>query len=131
MKTLIEVKVSDIVNSIDTLKEFILLPLKAKVAYHVARLTREIDKENVLFQERRNALIGKYAEKDEDGKVKVDEVGQMKVAPDNIEAFVKELNEVLETNVQLNVEKIKLDDLDCEINSQMMINLMPFIEVEE
>ena len=131
MKILIEVTTEDIINSVDPLKEFITFPLKAKVAYQVARLVREIEKEYNLFQERRSAAIHKFADKDKNDEVKVDENGQIHVAKENVETFTKEINELLESKVELNAEKIKLNDLNCDVSSQMMINLMPFIEIEE
>ena len=73
---------------------------------------------------------GKYVLSTND-EVKVDENGQIHVAKENVETFTKEINELLESKVELNAEKIKLNDLNCDVSSQMMINLMPFIEIEE
>lgn len=131
MKILIEVKIEDIINSVDPLKEFITFPLKAKVAYQVARLVREIEKEYNLFQERRRETIRKFADKDENGEVKIDDNGQIHVAKENVAVFTKEINELLESKIELNIEKVRLDDLNCDVSPQMMINLMPFIEIEE
>lgn len=127
MKKLIKVKIADIVNSTDALKELVKMPLKAKTAYHVARLGREVEKEYNLFQEKRMDLVKKYAIKDENGEPIV-ENEQISVAPENIETFKNEINELAASEVELNVEKIKLDDLNCDLRAEQISRLMEFIE---
>lgn len=116
------------VASVETLDNFCQMPLKAKTAYHVARLVREVERENGLFQEKRNALIQKYCKKDEKGEPIVNEEQMMSVAPENMKVFLDEINELLDSEISLNVEKIKIDDITCEVSPQMMNRLMVFIE---
>ena len=128
---MIEVTIGEIIESIDAFKEIVKFPLKAKIAYQVARLAREIEKEHGLFQEKRTELIKKYADKNEKGELIINSNNQFTVAEKNVEVFKKELGELLDNKVELNAQKIKLDDFDCEINTQQMMALMPYLDVEE
>ena len=125
---MIKVKVCELIESIDTFKNIITLPVKAKTAYQIARLIREIDKEVNLFQEKRADLIKKYATRDENNEIVTNDEGIITVDVANTGMFNQEINELLETTVELNANKITIDDFDCAINSQQMLAIMPFIE---
>lgn len=124
---MIEVKVADLLNSIDAIKNLMTYPIKSRVAYQIARLAREIDNEYKIFDEARVNLIKKYGKKDENGELIVSENGQWTV-DENIEEFNKEFEELTETPLQINADRINLDSLNCDLSPETMMKLMPFIE---
>lgn len=130
MRILIEVTVEEIVDSTSVVKQMMNMAMKSRVAYQIARLARELENELKTFENERMKLIQKYGEKDENGDLKTDENGQYTIPKDNIKEFGDESNELLETKVELNVNKIKLEDLDCELNPGQILRIMPFVEEE-
>lgn len=129
---MITVKLNDILNSEETLKKLMDVSMKGKVAYKLARIAREVDKESQLFSDERNKLIEKYAERDEEGNYKPNEDGQIYIDTKNLEKvgqFSNELSELLETEIEVNVEKLSLDDLDeTGLTPKDFNKLMAFIE---
>lgn len=129
---MITVKVNDILNSEDTLKKLMDVPMKGRVAYKLARIGREVDKESQLFNDERNKLIEKYAERDEEGNYVYNADGQIYIDIKNTEKvrqFSNELNELLETEIEVNAEKLSLDELDeTGLTPKDFNKLMAFIE---
>jgi len=90
---------------------------------------REVDKELTLFNETRSNLIKKYGEKDEKGELKIDENGNCKFIPENIEKFYSEMDDILNNIIELNANKIELKDLEnLDFTPIEMVVLEPFIE---
>lgn len=127
---MINISLRELVDSSETMKKLSQKSLKGKTAYYIARLLREIDKELTLFNETRGNLIKKYGEKDENGDLKIDENGICKFIPEEMEKFYSEMNDILNNIIELNANKINLNDLE-ELNftPNEMIALEPFIEV--
>lgn len=111
---MIEVKMETIINSIPSLQKIISREMKTKVAFQIARLSREIERESNLFQEYKKQLVEKYGLRKENNELVVDERGNYNIEPKNIEAFNKEMQEILNEMVTLNANKIALSDLENE-----------------
>lgn len=126
---MIEITLSELMDSASVMQELAKKPMKTKAAFQTARLMREIEKEYSLFQESRKGLIDKYADKDENGEPKADENGNYTVPKENIEEFNKELKEMLDQTLSLNVEPISLEDLgDADFTPADMMLLAPFMK---
>ena len=126
---MINITLRELVDSSDTMKKLSQKSLKGKIAYYIARLLREIDKELTLFNETRGTLIKKYGEKDENGELKIDENGNCKFSPEATERFYSEMNDILNNVIELNANKINLNDLEeLDFTPTEMIILEPFIE---
>lgn len=129
---MITVKLNDVLNSEETLKKLMDVPMKGKVAYKIARIAREVDKESQLFNDGRNKLIEKYAERDEENNFILNNDGQAYIDIENsekVEQFSNELKELLETEIEVNAEKLTLDDLDeAGLTPKDFNQLMTFIE---
>lgn len=109
---MIKVQINDLLNSTEALQKLSKTDLKAKLAWQVARLLKAADKEIQEFNETRLKLIQKYGEKDESGELITDEKGNCKILPDSLDSFSTELNELVNSEIELNVNKIAIDDLD-------------------
>lgn len=129
---MIAVKISDLVNSTETLQKLSQKDFKAKLAWSIARLLKAAEVEIQNFNETRMSLIRKYGEKDENGELITDENGNCKIVPEIISEFNKELNEVVDTEVEINANKINMDLLEnIDFTPSEMAILEPFIEFEE
>lgn len=113
----------DIINT-SVFNEINKKELKAKVAFQLARIAREINKEIELYQSSKKELFDKYVIKNNDGTWKVDDQGNMHVPPEEIDNFNKDFNDLLNTIIKLNVEPINLDDLNNETFTIEQMNIL-------
>lgn len=126
---MIQVTLNDILNNAEIFRELSTKVLPVKTAFKVARLIRELDKENITFDESRRKIIEKYAERDDNGVIKQTPEGNIQLQQDKIEECNNELVELLNTTIEINVDKINIDALsDIELTPAQMINLEAFIE---
>lgn len=126
------IKINDLLNSIDILQKLSKMELKAKLAWQVARLLKAAEKEIQEFNETRMNVITKYGEKDENDQLITDDNNNCKIQKEHIEDFTNELNELVKSEVEINANKLKIDDLaDLEFTPADMAQLEPFLEIEE
>jgi len=114
---MITLKLGQIVQSTNALKELIATKLPIKISYQLNRLSREIDAELKIFEEKRIELIKEFGVKDE-------ESGETKVSPENIAEFMKKFDELSAIEVNLNyADKIKVEDLgDIKMEASNIID---------
>jgi len=129
---MISITLEQLINSTDGLKGLSQKSLKARSAYAVSKIIKAADAEMNTFNETRMELIRKYGEKDESGNLNSDENGNVRILPESLEDFNKELQELLKTTVEINANKIRMEDLDdVEFTPTEMAQLDEFIEFEE
>lgn len=129
---MISVKLEQLVNSTDALRGLSQKSLKARSAYAVSKILKAADTEMTNFNEARMELIKKYGEKDENGELKQDEKGNVRVEPEFIQSFSDELKDLLDTEVEISANKISIGDLgDVEFTPAEMAQLEDFIEFDE
>lgn len=126
---MIEIEMRDMLNSMEVLQKLSNKSLKTKVAFQLARIIREVNKEYELFQNSREKLIVKYAEQDENGQPKVNEQNNYQIIPNKINEFNKEIQELLDSHIEINAEPIYIDDIeDLNFTPTEMMMLMSFIK---
>lgn len=129
---MIKVKIADLVNSTETLQKLAQKDFKAKLAWSIARLLKSAEVEIQSFNEARMNLIKKYGEKDENGELVTDENGNCKIENESINEFSNELNELINTEVEINANKISLDLLeDVDFTPSEIAILEPFVDIDE
>ena len=129
---MITVKISDLLNSTDTLQKLAQKDFKAKLAWSIARLLKAAEAEIQSFNETRMTLIKKYGDKDENGELITDDKGNCKIGNDVLNEFTTELNELVNTEVEINANKIKIDLLaDIDFTPSDMAILEPFVDIGE
>ena len=80
--------------------------LKAKVAYRIGKLCKQLNDEIKLFDEQRNKLIQQYSDgKNEDGADVVTDSNKIKIVQEQIA-------ELLEEEISDDIQKINISDLD-------------------
>ena len=128
---MITVKLSDLVNSTETLQKLAQKDFKAKLAWSISRLLKAADAEIQNFNEARMELIKKYGEKDENGELISDENGNCKISPESTKDFNTEFVDLINSEVEINANKLQLDLFeDTNFTPSDMAILEPFIEME-
>lgn len=129
---MITVKISDLLNSTETLQKLSQKDFKAKLAWTISRLLKAAEKEIQEFNETRMTLIKKYGEKDENGELITDDKGNCKIENETLTQFSTELNELINSEIELNANKIDIALLeDLEFTPADMAALEPFVEMGE
>ena len=125
---MITVTLQDMVNSLNLINSLMNQSLKAKTAYKIARIAREIEKEYKLFDEARLKLINEYGKKDDDGQL-IEENGNYIINPDNVVDYNNAADELLNTVIEINIEPIDVEELDgIELTPQQMIVLESYLK---
>lgn len=101
----------EIVNTINTLSELNTMQLPIKVAYAVSKNTIKIESELSVYNAEKSKLVNKYGEKDEEGKVIADELGNINILEEHRDDWNRDIQELLSIENEVDIHKIKLDDL--------------------
>lgn len=129
---MIKLKISDLLNSTEVLQKLASKELKAKLAWQVSRMLKAAEKEMQDFNETRMNLIKKYGEKDSKGELITDDNGNCKILPTSTEAFSSELNELIGSEVEINANKIKIEDIESiDFTPAEMAQLEAFVDFGE
>lgn len=129
---MIRVKISQLVDSTDILRKLSQKDFKAKLAWSIARLLKAAETEIQSFNDTRMSLINKYGQKDENGQLITDEKGNCQIEHECLTDFSNELNELLNTEIEINANKIDIALLeDLEFTPADMAQLEPYIEMGE
>lgn len=117
-----------IVNDANLLGNLTHKQLPIKVSYAIAKNISKIEKELEIYDKERQKLIDKYCLKDEEGNL-IDENNQFKIADGNLESWNKDMNELLDIEIDINIHKFSKDDLfnsNCNITPAelMLIDYM-------
>lgn len=129
---MITITINDLLNSVETLQKIAQKDFKAKLAWSIARILKSAEVEIQSFNDTRMNLIKKYGEKDEKGELITDEKNNCKIMPENTETFTEELNELINTEVEINANKINFNLFEnIDFTPSDMAALEPFIEFEE
>ena len=114
-----KLKLSEIVGNIEGIKALAVVELPIKVSYNIKRLVRKLQPEIDTYQEARNAIINELGELDE--KTKETKV----VDPEKLKEFAKRVTELLEVEVEIDFEPIKISDLgDIKVSSNALVDWM-------
>ncbi len=125
---MINTTLNDILNNNDIFRQVYQSPMPARTAFKIARLIRELEKENTTFNESRDKILEKYAMRDDNGAM-MQEDNQVMISPDRAEDFQKEIDSLLKTSVEINADKLTLDDLaDVSLSPKQIIDLGNFLE---
>lgn len=126
---MIKLKLNELLNATDALQTLSKKSLQARPAFQVVRLLKAADKEIQEFNDIRVKVVNQYGDKDENGELITDENGNCHIAPEHINEFNKELNDLLNTEIEINANMLSLGDLEeLEFTPSDLALLEPFIE---
>ena len=81
------------------------------------------------FNEQRRKIIEQYCVKDENGNLVPDGNGNVQIIPEKIQDFNSEFTNLLNTEVEINADKLPMDKIDSfEISPQQMLTIEMFFE---
>ncbi|SCJ49797.1 Uncharacterised protein [uncultured Clostridium sp.] len=86
--------------------------LPVKVSYALAKNISKIEKELQIYNTEREKLIEKYSVKDDDNKTVIDENNQIKIQDKYLEDWNKDIKELQEIEVEIDIHKFKLEELN-------------------
>ena len=90
---------------------------------------KKVEEEIEIFNSTRIKLIEKYGEKDSNGELKIDGNNNYVIENNNRIKFGAEMNEILNSKIEINAGKISYDDLAVlELTPSEALALEPFIE---
>ena len=115
-------------NVIATLKNLSGKELDVKTSFKIAKNIKVIDEISNIFVEEKRKLVSKYGTKDKDGNLKVDDYGVAEIDKDNLEEWNRSYAELLEIENDIDIEKIKLSDLDIKVSPQELLAVEYMIE---
>ena len=121
--------IRDLLNIIPVLKELLEKPFKGAIAFKLARLVRELDKESSLFEFSRQKIAEKYGLRDENNNLITDEEGNIKLQQDKINLCNEEMMNLLNTEITISADKIPMSAFeDIEITPTQAIIISFLIE---
>ena len=109
-------KIKNIVNALPSLQKFTTVELPCRILYKINKLMDRLESELKFYNKQRTQIFEKYNIQVEDGNLRLNE--------DDVEAFEKELNELLD----LEVEDIKPIDLPADDNIRLSYNDIKALE---
>ncbi len=99
-----------IVNDTSVLGAISQKSLPIKVSYAIAKNIAKIEAEIKVYNKERQKLIEKYSVKDEEGKPLIED-NSIKIAPEHIEDWNRDIKELLEIENEIDIHKIQLHTL--------------------
>ncbi|MBE6049832.1 MAG: hypothetical protein E7214_04000 [Clostridium sp.] len=118
----------EIVNSIEALKNLSTKELDVKTSFKIAKNIKTIDEISNIFIEEKRKLVNKYGTKDDKGNLKLGDNGVAEIAKENLSEWNRSYEELLEIENNIEIEKIKLSDLDIRVSAQELLAIEYMLE---
>ncbi len=103
------------------------MPLKT--AYKFSKILTSFENDFTFFQEHYKEIIEKYAEKEDNGELKLDAANNFTISKENVQAYTTEMNELLNTEIEIPDYTFTLDELNIlDITIQEAVSLNSIIQ---
>jgi hypothetical protein len=101
-------------------------------AYEVASIAREVRENNFMINAMRQEIVERFAERDDNGQIRINqEDGTVEVQEGKYAELNAELDKLMNRDIELNSNKIKLVDIkDLDLTVGQISALIPLIDVE-
>lgn len=119
-----------ILNDAKRLGEIAQKQLPVKVSYAIAKNIAKIESELGIYNKERQKLIDQYSQKDDKEQVLADEKGNIKLKEENIEAWNKDMKELLSIENDIDIHKFSINALDGHIMTPAELMLIDYM-IEE
>lgn len=118
-----------IVNDASLLGSLVHKQLPIKISFAISKNIAQIEKELEIYNKERQKLLDKYCVKNKKGENLVDENNQLEIAKEHIDNWNRDLNELLDIEIDINIHKFSESDLlnsSCEMTAAeiMLIDFM-------
>lgn len=122
-----ELKAIDILNKFESLTKLADKELDLSTAITIAKNLKELSLSKDIIDKKRNVLIVKYAEKDENENVVQNDDGSVKIL--DVTSFNKEISDILDTTIEVNISKLKKDKMtDIKISAKDILSITDILE---
>lgn len=121
---MIKTKLGLVINQINVIQGIATDKMNSQGAYRLHKLFKKLSEEQKELEEFRMKLIEEYAKKDKELKPLIEE-GQYQFTEENIKAYTKKYEELLNTEVELEFKQIPFTLLD---GSKMSIQDIDILE---
>lgn len=114
--------IKQVTNCLPAIKKIVNAEIPIKVAFAFNGIVEQIENNIKFFEEKRNDLIEKYGTKDKDGKI------QVKPKSSKMKPFWKDLNELLDLEVDFDFEPVSIETLEFNLTTAEFITVKHFFK---
>ena len=128
-----KVKSGIIANGLQIIVDFAEKPMPVSLAAKFLRLVNDLTKENEIIEKQRRLIIEKYADKDENGQLIINN-GNVSFKENNIQDAQAELDELANLEVEITDRNITEDELvkaNLELTLAQLVTLQNFLHKED
>lgn len=121
-----KIKVADLYNLSLGLNELSKKELPIALAFKIQRAQKKVSEELIASDKVRQSLIEKYKEKELDN-------GNIQIKKDKLNEFNEKINELMAQEIDLDIEKINIDDLEKSVEKvkpQTLMQLETILKAE-
>jgi hypothetical protein len=119
----ITLTLAEIVASKDAWQKLLAADLPIKVAYWIGKRYRKVEREIIDYEKKNHDLVRKY------GQPSKDRPGSIEVSPEGMEAFQGEMSDLRDIVISLDIDPIKLADVEpAKLTGRDFALLGKFIE---
>ena len=120
----------EIFNAREPLGKLMEQKFPVKTAYGLAKMANKLNEQFNIIEQVRNGLIKTYGEADKNNPQQI----SVKQDGENFQKFVEEITELMNQEVEVVIEKVKLPEMvdgkPLEIEPNILMALEKFVEVE-
>lgn len=114
----------EIINALQAISELMEIKLPTKVGWNLNKNARKLTTAISDYDKFEKELIQEFAEKNNDGSIKVNDKSQWTIPKENVAEFSKRKSELLEQTDSLDLLCVKLSDLErYEIKGSTLFSL--------
>lgn len=114
-----------LLNAVNAFKELSERDISFKVGYNIAKIIKKIDVELEYFEKKRMEFLKEY------GDPETFESQNIRIKEENLEKFNSKIKELMEVEIELDIKKMRLDDLEeIKFSSKNIQMIQDFIEEE-
>ena len=129
-----KVKSGIIVNGLQTIVELAEKPMPVSLAAKLLRLVNDLTKENEIIEKQRRLILEKYADKDENEQLIINNGNVSFRENNNLELAQNELNELANLEIEIpdrNITEEELINTNLQITMSQFAVLQNFIHIKE
>jgi len=114
-------KLFELVNAEQAIGKLVRLELPVSKAWSITKFLKLVREELATYNEVRKTIVSKHA------KPETIENNQVEIDPANAKAFQDDMNELLQRDVEINFEKIKLSDIEGGKMTPLELDVLSFL----
>lgn len=127
---MIETTVAALITIKPVLQQLANTELPARDSFAVLRMLKVIDKEYETIEATQRKMVEAYGDRDELGNYKFDNRGGIIIKEESAQTFSAEMEQLLNTPVNLEINPLKIDVLDkLQFTPTQLLKMEEFIEI--